>query len=79
MPALDTQLAYFKKHQIELAKQHHGKFVLIHDESIVDFYQSELVAYTAAKRDYDAGTFLIRQCLMPEEETTRAFHSRVAM
>ena len=80
MPAvLDTQIAYFKKRQMELAEAHHGDFVLIHDESIAGFYQSELDAYTVAKRVYDDGTFLIRQCLKPEEETTKTFHSRVAL
>ncbi len=79
MQTLDTQLAYFKKHQMELAEEHYGKFVLIHDESIVSFYELELDAYAAAKRNYDGGTFLIRRCLKPEEETAQVFHSRVAI
>ena len=79
MQVLDRQIAYFQQHQTELAEEHHGEFVLIHDESIEGFYESELDAYTAAKRRYDAGTFLIRQCLRPEEETTQTFHSRIAI
>ncbi len=79
MQVLDRQIMYFQQHQAELAEEHHGEFVLIHDESIEGFYESELDAYTTAKRHYDAGTFLIRQCLKPEEETTQTFHSRIAI
>ena len=79
MPALETQLAYFKQHQAELAKNHHGEFVLIHDKSIDGLYASELEAYTEAKKKYKVGTFLIRQCLLPEEETSQVFHSRVTV
>ena len=34
MPTLNKQSAYFKKHQNEYAKEHHGEFVLIHDDSV---------------------------------------------
>ena len=81
MSSLESALAYFKEHQADLAEEHHGKFVLIHDQSTIGFYDSELDAYGVAKNDkgYAAGTFLIRKCVMPEEETTQVFHSRVAM
>jgi hypothetical protein len=76
--ALETQIAFFRKHQDELAKKHHGKFVLIHDESIDGVYDSELEAYTVAKQAYAPGTFLIRECLLPDEEMVQVFHSSVA-
>ncbi len=79
MLALDAQLAYFKERQVELAREHHGKFVLIHDASVEGFYESDLEAYSTAKRDYQAGSFLIRQCLNPSEETVHVFHSRVTI
>lgn len=77
MSTLDTQIRYFKVHQPELAEEHHGKFVLIHGESLKGFFDSELKAYTTAKRSYEAGTFLIRKCLKSEEESPQVFHSRV--
>jgi hypothetical protein len=76
MQALGTQIAYFEINRMTLAKENHGKFVLIHDESIAGFYKSELDAYTVAKQNYEAGSFLIRKCLTPEEETPQVFHSR---
>jgi len=78
--SLDTQLSFFRKHQKELAAEHHGEFALIHNETLVGFHNSELDAYNAAKKSKcAAGTFLIRQCVAPEEETTQVFHSRVAI
>lgn len=78
MPTLNKQFAYFKKHQNEYAKEHHGEFVLIHDDSVEGFYQSELQAYTRGKNKFEAGTFLIRKCLRTKEETSLLYHSRMA-
>ena len=76
---LSTQIAYFKEHQKELAEKHHREFVLIHNQSEVGFYESGGRAYGDAKeRRLESGTFLIRQCLRPDEETVAIFHSRVA-
>ena len=75
---LETQLNYFRNHQEELVRDHHGKYVLIHDEQVVGFIDSELQAYSEAKKNYTPGSFLIRRCLKPEEETTHVFHSRAA-
>jgi len=77
MPSLDRELTFFRARQEELASKHHGKYALIHEEHIEGLYDSELAAYTAAKKKYSAGTFLIRRCLRPEEESTQVFHSRV--
>ena len=74
---LDAQLSLFRKRQAEFAAEHHRQFVLIHDGQVVGFYPSDLDAYTAAHA-FAAGTFLIRECLRPEEETTPTFYSRVA-
>ncbi len=75
---LENQLSYFRNHQEELVCGHRGKYVLIHNEKAEGFFDSELQAYSEAKKKYTPGTFLIRKCLMLEEETTQVFHSRVA-
>ena len=76
---LESQLNYFRKHQKELARKHHGKYALIHGEQVDGVFDSELEAYSTAKKKYTAGTFLIRKCLEPKDETTQVFHSRVAL
>ena len=76
---LAEQLAYFKEHQEDLAARHHHEFVLIHNRSEIGFYDSGGLAYQdALQRQLKGGTFLIRQCLKPDEETVAIFHSRVA-
>jgi hypothetical protein len=76
---LSEQIAYFKEHQKELAEKHHREFVLIHNQSEVGFYESGGRAYEVAiERRLESGTFLIRQCLRPDEESVAIFHSRVA-
>ena len=79
MTTLETQIEYFKQHRADFVKEHHGKFVLIHGQMDHGFYDTALDAHTAAMKDkVSPGTFLIRQCLAPEEETVPVFHSRVA-
>ena len=76
---LSKQIEYFKEHQGEFASQHYQKFVLIYDRSEVGFYDSGGQAYEEAiKRQFKSGTFLIRQCLRPDEEPVAIFHSRVS-
>lgn len=58
---LDRQLAYFRRHQRELAEEHHGK----------------VEAYAAAVKDGNLGSVLIRKCLRLEEERPQEFHSRI--
>ena len=76
--SLDQALAYFRKHQGEFAKNHHGKLVLIHVETVEGFYENELEAYADAQEKFKPGEFLIRKCIRKEEEAPVIFHSRVA-
>ena len=75
---LKKQLEYYRKNQERLARENHGKYVLIHDEKIDGIFDSDIEAYSAAKKKYALGTFLIRKCLKLSEESTLTFHSRVA-
>ena len=74
---LDRQLAYFRRHQKELAEEHHGKVALIRDEDVVGFFDSDTEAYAAAVKDGTIGSVLIRKCLRLEEERPQEFHSRI--
>ena len=75
---LKKQINYYKKNQDWLAREHHGEYALIYDEKLVGFFDSDIEAYSAAKKKYAPGTFLIRKCLKPSEESALTFHSRVA-
>ena len=74
---LEKPLAYFRKHQEKFASEHHGEFVVIYEEDVEGFYKSELEAYTIAIKRHPDGSFLLRPCLRPEEESVAKFHSRV--
>ncbi len=75
---LEKPLAYFRKHQKKFASEHHGEFVVIYEDAVEGFYKSELEAYTVAIKKHPDGSFLLRPCLRPEEESVAVFHSRVA-
>lgn len=75
---LQKQLDYFKKNQDELVKKYKGKFLVIKDQQVQGIYDTEIAAYTDAKKKFELGNFLIQQCLPGQESYTQTFHSRVA-
>ena len=76
---LQKQLEYFKSHQEELVRKYEGKFLVIKDQEVKDVYDTEIDAYTDAKKKFEHGTFLIQQVLPGQESYTPTFHSRVAL
>ena len=75
--SLESDLQYFKEHQTQFARENHRKVVVIYDSDVFGFFDSDLDAYMAATKKYREGSFLLRQCLLPEEEERAIFHSRV--
>ena len=76
---LDRQLDYFLAIQKKLASEHYGKLVLIHNGAVDGFFDTEIDAYTAGKKKYEPGSFLIRRCITASEEKPLVFHSRVGL
>jgi hypothetical protein len=76
---LGRQVDYFRSIQDKLAGEHYGKLVLIHNGAVDGFFDTEIDAYTAAKKKYKPGSFLIRRCITASEETPLVFHSRVGL
>jgi hypothetical protein len=77
-PFLQKELEYFKSHQEELVQKYLGKFLVIKNQKVQGVYDTEMDAYTDAKKNFELGTFLIQHCLPGEESYTQTFHSRVA-
>lgn len=75
---LQKQLEYFKSHQDELVRKYKGKFLVIKDQEVQGVFDTEIEAYTDAKKKFELGTFLIQQSLPGQESYTQTFHSRVA-
>ncbi len=78
MAHLEAEIAFFKASQSELARDHRGKFVVVIGESVTGYYDSELEAYMDARKKAGAKMFLLRKCVLPEQETRHMFRSRVA-
>lgn len=76
---MDELMEYFEARQLELAKAHHGEYVLIQDTGIVGFYPTVGDAYWYAvdEAKLTPGKFLIRECVTPDEEQPAIFYSRV--
>ena len=74
---LSRQLDYFRSIQAKLAREQYGQFVLIHNSAIDGFFDTEIDAYTSAKKKYEPGSFLIRRCIAASDEKPLVFHSRV--
>ena len=67
---LKRQLDYFRTVQDQLAATNHNKVALVHANRVCGTYESEVEAWTAARRKgYAPGAFLIRRCLHRSEET----------
>ncbi len=76
---LTQEFQYFKENQRELVRKHEGKFLVIKDQRVQGAYESEMEAYTEARKKFELGTFLIQQCLPGQESYTQTFHSRVVL
>lgn len=75
---LDKEFKYYQEHQEELLKNYNGKFLVIKDEKIQGAYNTQLEAYSEAKKKFEVGTFLIQLCSPGTSDYTQSFHSRVA-
>ena len=75
---LQKQLEYFKSHQDEFVEKYKGKLLVIKDQEVQGVYDTEMEAYTDAKKKFGLGNFLIQHCLPGQESYTQTFHSRVA-
>ena len=73
---LQKQLEYFKTNQKELVEKYKGKFLVIKDQKVQSIHDTEIEAYTDAKKKFELGTFLIQQCLPGDEGYAQTYHSR---
>ena len=76
---LQKQLEYFKSHQDELVRKYEGKFLVIRDQEVQGVYDTEMEAYTDAKKKFGLGVFLIQQCSPGQESYTQTYLSRLAL
>ena len=75
MDILNEQLQYFNLKEKEFNEKYLNKFVVIHNKKMIGAYDNDADAYSFASKNFEAGTFLIRQCL--KDRKPQVFYSRV--
>ena len=58
---LDAQIEVYDAMREELEREHHGKWVVIHDEELVGTYRSFQAAAIDAVEKFGRGPYLIRE------------------
>jgi len=77
---LEGCIAFFEANRDQFVNDHHWQFVVVLDNRVVGFFDSDGDAYSAGKSAAGDNAFLLRQCLTADEEKSNApvFRSRVA-
>lgn len=77
-PELEKQVAVFREHREKLAREHHGKYVVVHGEKIRDYFDVlvDAIVY-ARKHGFKRGEFSIHRCVSEDEEPPIILRSRV--
>lgn len=74
---LEKEFKYYIENQNELVKKYLGKFVVIKDNEVIGYYNTQAEAYNESIKTHNIGTFLIQHCMPGTENYTQTFHSRV--
>lgn len=75
---LDKEFSYYRTHQSDLVKKYEGKYIVIKEETVIGVYNTQIEAYTEAKKNQEVGTFLIQHCTPEIIGNAHFFYSRVA-
>jgi len=60
---LDRQYKYFLLNKEGLLEKYEGKFVVIHDEKLIDVFDTERDAYIYCVQHFKIGTFFMQQVI----------------
>jgi len=58
---VDDNYVFFKENVQEWKKNYFGKFALLHERKIIDFFDSENDAVKVGMKDYGEGCFSVQQ------------------
>jgi len=72
----EINYAWFKKNLPDLMKEHEGKFLIIHEESLKGVFSDYKEALHKALEIAKPGDFLIQRCVT-EEESTQVTYSLI--
>lgn len=70
MDDLTRNYEWFSKNREQIIKDHHSQYVLIKDENVVGYFDSEQDGIKYVNdNNIQFGTFALQQCLTEQEET----------
>ncbi len=74
---LEKEYLYYKDHLDELNSKFANRYIVIKDEILIGDYETIEQAMTAGLKQFEPGTFLVKQCI-PEDDQIMRFYSRVS-
>ena len=75
--ALTKEIDFFCRSKEELERNHFGKWVLVHEESLIGVYDSFEDAAVDASQRFGRGPYLIREIgILPERLPSAAMYGR---
>ena len=70
MSKLKDLYAWFDDHRDDIITKHKNEFVLLADNTVIDYFPDMKAALEAAKRkNFTVGSFLIQRCITKEDDT----------
>jgi len=75
---LIKEFKYYVEQQDELVKKYKGKVIVIKNQKVIGFYDSEIEAIEKTQKQHKLGTFLVQKCEPGDNNYTMTFHSRVS-
>ena len=76
MKPIDHEFQYYLAHQAEFVRQYNGKYIVLHHETVIGVFNSEVEAVNETIKTQPLGTFLVQKCEPGVE--IQVYHSRVA-
>lgn len=74
---LEREYAFFKENEKEFTRTHKDEYVVIKDDNVLGFYDSEIKAIKETVKHEELGTFLVQKC-STDENIVEFFSNRVS-
>ena len=73
---IDSDYKYFEKVRKKMFLEHPNEFVLIKDKKRIGFFHTMKDALSVASKNFELGSFLVKQCIKKDTDIHR-YHSNI--
>jgi hypothetical protein len=74
---IDDEFTFYVAHQKEIVEGHLDEFVVVKNQKVVGYYQTEEDAFDAMIGE-KLGTFMVKRCQLPGTDVINYFNNAVA-